>query len=337
MDILILGGTVFLGRHLVHAALTRGHRITLFHRGQHNAGLFADEPMVDVLHGDRDGGLHSLRGRRWDAVIDTCGYVPRLVHDAATLLADQVEHYTFISTISVYPDPVRPGLTEADPVGILDEPTTETVTGATYGPLKALCEQAAEDAMPGRVLTIRPGLIVGPHDPSDRFTYWPVRVQRGGAILAPGNPDQEIQFVDVRDLAQWTIRMVEARTVGIFNATGPAEPLTMARFLAACAGVIWPPDNPPPGRFTWVDEAFLLGEDVGPYVDMPLWVPAADAGLEQVNCAKALAAGLTFRAQAETIRATLDWAAARSADHLWRAGLTPEREAQLLAKWSPSA
>ncbi|MBX3014865.1 MAG: NAD-dependent epimerase/dehydratase family protein [Caldilineaceae bacterium] len=325
MKILILGGTVFVGRHLVEAATSRGHTVTLFNRGQHNPELF---PQVEKLRGNRDGELAVLAGRQWDAVIDTCGYVPRLVHDAATALADQVDHYTFISTISVYPDYSQAGLDETAAVGTLPDPTVEEVTGERYGPLKALCEAAAEAAMPGRVLTIRPGLIVGPHDPTDRFTYWPVRVARGGAVLAPGEPSQAVQFIDVRDLAAWTIRMVEAKATGVYNATGPATTLPMQRFLAACNQVGGAQAN-----LLWVDEPFLTEAKVGAFVELPLWVPAAMAGLEQINCGKAIAAGLTFRPLATTIGDTLTWHATRPTDHSWRAGLSATREAELLQAW----
>lgn len=322
MRLLIIGGTVFVGRHLVESALARGHEVTLFNRGQHNPDLF---PTVEKLRGNRDGELGVLAGRQWDAVIDTCGYVPRLVRDSATALANQVEHYTFISTISVYPDYSQAGLDESAAVGVLADSTTEEVTGESYGPLKAICEQAAEAAMPGRVLTIRPGLIVGPNDPTDRFTYWPVRVQRGGELLAPGEPSQQVQFIDVRDLAAWTIQMVEDKALGIYNATGPDYVLTMQRLLEECNAVA---ENN--ASFTWVTEAFLQEQSVGAFVEMPLWVPAEMAGLEQVNCQKAIAAGLTFRPLDTTIRDTLAWHATRDAAHSWRAGITPERESQLL-------
>lgn len=325
MRLLIIGGTVFLGRHLVEAARARGHTITLFNRGQHNPELF---PMVEKLRGSRDGALGVLAGRQWDAVIDTCGYVPRLVEASARQLADQVDHYTFISTISVYPDYSQAGIDETAPVGTLAAPTVEEVTGETYGPLKALCEAAAEAAMPGRVLTIRPGLIVGPHDPTDRFTYWPVRVAQGGEVLAPGEPTQQVQFIDVRDLAEWTIKLIEAKQTGIYNATGPAQPLTMQHLLAGCKTVAASDAD-----FTWVSEPFLLEQQVGAFVEMPLWVPAEMAGLEQVNCQKAINAGLSFRALATTIRDTLAWHNTRTAAHQWRAGLTPERESTLLEAW----
>jgi len=328
MRILIIGGTVFVGRHLVEAALAHGHTVTLFNRGQHNPELF---PTVEKIKGDRDGGLGALAGRQWDAVIDTCGYIPRSVRESATQLANQVGHYTFISTISVYSDYSQAGIDEASPVGTLDDPTVEAVTGESYGPLKALCEQAAEAAMPRRVLSIRPGLIVGPHDPTDRFTYWPVRIAGGGEVLAPGDAAQQVQFIDARDLAEWTIRMVEANVTGIYNATGPAYPLTMAQLLTECNSVAQHKAD-----FTWVSEAFLLEQNVGAFVEMPLWVPAAMAGLEQVNCQKAITAGLTFRPLATIISDTLAWHATRTTnqqENPRRGGLTSERETQLLQAW----
>ncbi len=325
MKLLILGGTIFLGRHLVEAALARNHEITLFNRGQHNPDLF---PEVEKLHGDRAQDLSALAGRRWDAVIDTCGYVPRYVRMAAEALADSVEHYTFVSSISVYPDFSQPGVDESAPVGKLADESVEEVTGETYGPLKALCEQAAEAVMPGRVFNLRPGLIVGPYDSSDRFTYWVQRIAHGGEVVAPGDPQQPVQFIDVRDLAAWTVQMVEARQTGIYNATGPAQPLPIQQFLETCQAVI--PSN---ATLTWVSEAFLLEQQVGPFVEMPLWVPASDAGLDQVNCMKAIQAGLRFRPISETIRDTLTWHNTRPQNITLRAGLSPEREQALLEAW----
>jgi 2'-hydroxyisoflavone reductase len=328
MNVLILGGTVFLGRHLTEAALAAGHDVTLFNRGQHNADLYPD---LEKLRGDRDGGLDVLKGRTWDAVVDTCGYVPRLVRDSASLLANAVDHYTFISTLSVYRDFRVRGLREEAAVGMLDDETTEAVTGGsngTYGPLKALCEQAAEAAMPGRVLSVRPGLIVGPYDPTDRFTYWPVRVARGGEMLAPPTPQAPVQFIDARDLAEWVIRMAERNKTGIYNATGPAERLTFASFLAAC--------NRTAGNaatFIWASPAFLAEQQVRPWRDLPLWVPDEMWGLLQVDTTKATAEGLAFRPLAETLQDTLMWAQQRPDPHEWQAGLSTEREAGLLAKW----
>jgi len=327
MRILILGGTVFLGRHLAGLALERGHALTLLHRGEHGAELF---PASEHLLADRDGRLDVLAGRRWDVAIDTCGYVPRIVAASAEALANSVEHYTFVSTLSVHADNDVIGRTEEAAVGTLEDPTTEVVDGATYGPLKALCEQAAEAAMPGRVLVVRPGLIVGPHDPSDRFTYWPVRLARGGQVLAPEGRDAAVQFVDVRDLARWMLDLAERRTTGTFNAVGPATPLTLGTVLDACTLA--------DGKTTTIAYAswpFLESKGVAPYMDLPLWVPDVPsyAGASNFDCAKAIRAGLTFRSSEETAADTLAWAQTRPSTHQWRAGLTPEREAELLTAW----
>jgi 2'-hydroxyisoflavone reductase len=328
MKILIIGGTVFLGRHLVDAALARGHTVTLFNRGQHNPELY---PEVEKLRGDRDGGLDALRDRQWDVVIDTCGYVPRVVRASANLLAGAVERYAFISSISVYPQFPEPGMDESAPVGTLADPSIEKVTGESYGPLKALCEQAVEAALSGRTLVIRPGLIVGPHDPTDRFTYWPHRVSRGGEVLAPGRPDRHVQVIDVRDLAEWTIAMVEGRQTGVFNATGPATPLLFDDVLEVSRTV-----SGADARITWVSEAFLAEREVGPWIELPLWIPESDPdtrGFSDVSVARAIEAGLRFRPLADTVRDTLAWVAERPEGHTWRAGLAAEREAELLAAW----
>ncbi len=323
MKLLILGGTVFLGRHLVEAALERGHEVTLFNRGQHNPELF---PEVEKLRGDRGSDMAALEGRHWDAVIDTSGYVPRVVQQSARMLADAVEHYTFISSISVYATFDAPGLDENTPVATLDDPHVEEITGETYGALKALCEQAAEEAMPGRVLVLRPGLIVGPHDPTDRFSYWVARTARGGEVLAPGQPERQIQIIDARDLAQWNLRMVEARQTGVFNATGPDDVLTMGDFLDTCKSV-----TQSDASFTWTDEAFLLKQGVAPWQELPLWMPSSEEDMQsilQVSIARATAAGLRFRPLADTVRDTYAWLTQRLAEHEWRAGLAPERETE---------
>jgi 2'-hydroxyisoflavone reductase len=328
MRILILGGTVFLGPALVEAALASGHQVTLFNRGRSRPDLF---PQIEKVHGDRADGLAALSGRRWDAVIDTCGYVPRIVRQSAEQLAPAVERYIFISSLSVYADVSQPGLDESAPVGKLEDETIEEVTGETYGPLKALCEQAAEQAMPGRVLVIRPGLIVGPHDPTDRFTYWPHRVAQGGEVLAPGRPARPIQFIDVRDLAEWTIHMAEAKQTGVYNANGPAQPLPMADLLATCQAA-----SGSQAKFTWVDEAFLAEHNVAPWQELPAWLPESDetyAGFFAIDCRKAIAAGLSLRPLTDTVQDTLAWAATRPADYVWRAGLSPGREAELLEKF----
>jgi 2'-hydroxyisoflavone reductase len=343
MKLLILGGTKFLGRYLVEEALARGHEVTLFNRGQLNPELF---PEVEKLRGDRDGGLDALRGGRWDAVIDPSGYSPRVVRDSARLLSDAAEHYTFVSSQSAYRDTSVPGVDESYPVGTIAEERlreaealkqSELIAAPffpeVYGALKALCERAAEEEMPGRVLTVRAGLIVGPHDYSDRFTYWPRRVAEGGEVLAPGRPERQVQFIDVRDLAAWALDMAEARRAGTFNATGPDYVLTMGRVLEVCAET-----TGSGAGFVWVDERFLLEAGVGPWMELPLWV--VEGGEDTVNrhfmevCVdKAVAAGLRFRPLSETVRDTLAWDAARPPDTQRRAGLARERERQLLEAW----
>jgi 2'-hydroxyisoflavone reductase len=316
MDILILGGTNFLGPHLVEAAQARGHRLTLFNRGRR--ALFPD---VEKIRGDRNSDLALLQIRHWDAAIDTSGYLPRSVRLSTEALAHAIERYIFISTISVYADFSRPGMDESAPLATLTDTSVEEVTNETYGGLKVLCEQAVEQALPGRALLIRPGFIVGPGDVTDRFTYWPYRVAQGGEMLVPGEPGQRLQFIDARDLAAWIISMIEERQVGTYNATGPDYPLTMGRLLEECQIVTGRNDLRP----IWVDEKFLLQREVYP----PLWAPAEEAGAHAVDCSKALRAGLTFRPLADTIRATLAW---KNGGELI-AGLKPDQEKQLLQQW----
>ncbi|MBI3959587.1 MAG: NAD-dependent epimerase/dehydratase family protein [Chloroflexi bacterium] len=328
MKLLILGGTVFLGRHLVTAAQVRGHEVTLFNRGQHNPELF---PAVEKLRGDRDGDLSALAGRRWDAVIDPSGYVPRLVAASAALLADAVEHYTFVSSLSAYANFAQPNQDEGAPLATMDDPTVEAITGETYGPLKVLSEEAAQTALPGRVAVIRPGLIVGPHDPTDRFTYWPVRVATGGDILAPAPADYPVEFTDVRDLAEWMVRVAEERIPGVFNASGPAQAATLGGLLKTSRQI-----SDSNARFVWTDDSFLQENGVQPWSQLPLWIGNGPeyAGFSRYDCSRAIAAGLTFRPVEETVAATLEWAQSRPAGYAWRAGLTPERETELLAKWA---
>ncbi|MFN8542338.1 MAG: hypothetical protein U0232_33275 [Thermomicrobiales bacterium] len=327
MKLLILGGTVFLGRHIVEYALKRGHEVTIFTRGQRNPDLF---PEVERVRGNRDGDLGLLDGGRWDAVIDTSGYFPRVVRASAEFLADKADRYIFISTISVFSDYSKVGMAEDGPIGTIADPTIEEITGESYGPLKALCEQAVEEAFPGRALIIRPGLIVGPYDQSDRFTYWPSRLARGGEVLVPRSLDREIQIVDVRDLAGWAVRMAEERATGVFNATGPDRSLTMGELFDAGRAVAGSDATP-----VVVAEDFLLERNVGPWMEVPLWMPDKPemAGFFAIDCSSAFAAGLTFRPLAETVRDTLAWDRTRPADAPRRAGLAPEREAELLAEW----
>lgn len=327
MKLLVLGGTVFLGVHLVEAAKRAGHEVTIFTRGQSNPQLFPD---VEKLYGNRDGNMSALTGRRWDAVIDTSGYVPRIVRQSAELLADAVDTYVYVSSVSAYEDLSAPGADETSPVGVPEDPDTEEV-GKYYGVLKAACERTIEEILPQRTLHIRPGLLVGPHDPSDRFTYWPIRLKRGGRVLAPGNPDAQVQFIDARDLAEWIIRMIEAKQRGIYNATGPELRLSMQSFLHQCKAAL-----ASEAEFVWLDHAFLLEHEVQPWIEMPLWIPPSGntepvAHLMAVSVRRALDAGLTFRPIEETVRDTLEWNATRPADQQRRAGLDPDKERALLA------
>ena len=330
LRILILGGTGFLGPALVEAARARGHRLTLFNRGKTRPGLF---PELEKLHGDRDGKLDALRGRDWDAVVDTSGYVPRIVRASAELLAPHVGRYLFVSSISVYADSPAP-LDEGSKVATMPDETSEEVR-RWYGPLKALCERAAERALPGRALSVRPGLIVGPGDPTDRFTYWPARFDRGGEVLAPGDGRDPVQLVDVRDLAAWMVKALEDGLAGTFNAVGPAATLPVAGLLEACRV---------PGReatLRWVDAAFLRREKVEPWSDLPVWIPGdgEDAGMARTSNARAVARGLSFRPVGETARDTLAWWKGLPEERRAkpRAGLTPAREAEVLAAWRKAA
>lgn len=327
MKLLILGGTVFLGRHIVTAALARGHEVTLFNRGQHNPDLFPD---VEKLRSDRDGGLSVLEGHQWDAAIDTSGYVPRIVRASAEALKNVVSHYTFISSVSVYANFDVPELDEQAQLATLEDETVEQVTNETYGALKALCEQAVEQVMPGRALIVRPGLIVGPDDPTDRFTYWPVRIARDGEMLVPGRPESPVQFIDVRDLAEWIVRMVEARKTGNYNATGPDYTLQWVQFLDTCKEVTGGDT-----QFTWVDESFLLALPEEP--SLQPWVPDEYIGINCANCSKAFADGLTFRPLATTIRDTLAWKNASPTRDTLKSGFSPEQEQQLLHDWKKTS
>jgi 2'-hydroxyisoflavone reductase len=331
MKLLIIGGTVFLGRHLVNAALRKGHEVSLFNRGKSNPELF---PEVEKLHGDRAVDISPLKGRQWDVVIDTCGFVPRHVREMAQLLSDSVAHYTFISSVSVYSDFSQIGMDESTPTGKL-ETETEDVTGETYGPLKALCEQAAESIMPGRVLSVRAGLLVGPYDYSGRFSYWITRIAKGGDVLAPGRPERLIQFIDARDVADWNIAMAEYKHAGTFNVTG--NPIPIGDLLHTCKAV-----TGSDATFTWVDQSFLADHDVSPWQEMPVWLPENDGydGMFTTSIANAVAHGLTIRPVLDTVRDTWAWLndpekGSGAAKRLLEtsAGLPPEKEAAVLEKW----
>ena len=325
--ILILGGTHFIGPHIVDAARAHGHTLTLFNRGKTNPGLFPD---IEQIHGDRNGDLAGLRGRRWDAVIDTSGQLPRQVDRSATLLAGACERYVFVSTISVYKDGLPAGADETAPLATLDGPDDDRFSVETYGAHKAMCEAAAERAMPGRVAIVRPHVIAGPGDDSDRFTYWPVRVARGGTMLAPDAPEDPVQYVDVRDLATWLVRVVEERTTGIYNAVGPRDPLTFGQLLEACAvaaGV-----RP---ELRWMSAEALANAKVEPWSDLPLWLPPKGdmAGAARLSNRRAVARGFTTRPVVDTARDTLAWFRGLPPERQQKlhAGLTSEREAEVLA------
>jgi 2'-hydroxyisoflavone reductase len=326
MRLLLLGGTSFLGRHISLQALDRGHQLTLFTRGRTNPELF---PEAERLHGDRDGGLESLRGRSFDAVIDTSGYVPRVVSQSAELLAGNVGSYLFVSSVSVYDGNGGAGSEVDGPVGTIADETTEQITEESYGPLKALCEQAVERALPGRSLVIRPGLIVGPDDPTDRFTYWPARIAEGGRVLAPGDPSAPTQVIDVRDLATWSLNMAERAATGRFNAVGPARPVTIGELLDRCVSV-----TGVDAEIVWAPNDWLLAAGVEPWSDLPLWL-GGDPELEwmdHVDPGPAVSAGLRHRPLDDTIADTLAWHLAHR-DASWRPGfpMTRQREAELLA------
>lgn len=325
MKILILGGTKFLGRHLVDAALARGHEVTLFNRGKTNPALF---PQVETITGDRGQDIEKLSGREWDAVIDVAGYLLRIVRLSAQGLERSVRRYVYISSISAYAGFSKIGINESDPVGKLKDESVEEINEETYGPLKALCEKTVQDLYGERALIIRPGLIVGPHDPTDRFTYWPLRVKRGGDMLTPEKPGAPIQIVDVRDLSAFIIKLMEENAAGIYNATGPDYELTIGALLDACKRV-----TGSVAALHWASVEFLKEHQVEPWSDMPVWIPdtGKDAGFSRIDVSKAIYAGLEFRPLEETIRDTIAWAETRPADHEWRAGLNPDQESILLA------
>lgn len=325
----MLGGTGFLGPHLVEAALASGWEITLFNRGKTNPHLF---PGLEKLRGDRDGDLGALEGRRWRAVVDTSGYVPRIVKMSSELLGPSIEQYMFVSSVSVYADFSQIGIDETAPVATMEDPANEEVL-KNYGALKALCEQAAEEAMPGRVTNLRPGLIVGPGDPSDRFTYWPVRIARGGRVLCPGTPDDRVQFIDARDLAAWMVGALDNRHVGVYNAVGPDQPLSIGELLHACMLA-----SDSDAQLVWANAEFLEEQEVTPWRDMPVWVPSSapdSRGFATVRSDRAKKTGLRFGPVEQTVADTLAWWNALPAERRekLRAGLPPEREREVLAAW----
>ena len=318
MKLLLLGGPKFVGRAVIDAALARGYEVTLFNRGTTGGDLY---PELERIVGDRDGGLEGLLGRHWDAVVDTSGYVPRIVGASANLLAAAVGHYVLVSSISVY-ESFAEVVDESAPLATLSEPGSEKVS-EHYGALKALSEREVERAFPGCATLVRAGLIVGPHDPTGRFTYWPHRIARGGDVLVPGPAWRHVQFVDVRDLAEWILRAAETRLDGPYNVTGNS---TMGAVVDAARRV-----SGAAARAVEVDDAFLTAQGVGQWMELPLWIDPGTEGWQhfmEVDASRASATGLTFRPLDETVAATL-----ADAELVDGVGLAPERERELLEAW----
>ena len=334
LRILILGGTGFTGPFQVRYALSRGHKVTVFNRGKTHPGELPEG--VEQLIGDRNGKLDALKGRQWDVVIDVPTSLPVWVRDAAAVLKGNVDRYVFISTVSVYAD-TNHGYDESGPLAKYEgpDPYKETIEAMkasgykTYGPLKALSEQEAQNAFPGKALIVRPGLIVGPRDETDRFTYWPVRIDRGGEVLAPGQPNDPVQIIDGRDLAEWIIRMAEQNVSGVYNAVGPDKPLTIGGMLDGIKGALGSK-----ATFTWATADFLEKQKVEAWSDMPVWT-GSESGMARTSNKRAVEKGLTFRPLAETARDTLAWFKQQTPERQakLRSGLTPEREKEVLEAW----
>ena len=333
LSILILGGTGFLGPATIETALARGHKVTMFNRGKTRPGLF---PKVEHLQGDRDPnkgeGLKSLAGRAWDVVIDNSAYYPRMVKASAELLAPHAKQYIIISSISAYKEPNPVGGTETAPLATMPDPTLESMGKDMmyYGALKALCEQAAEAAMPGRVTVVRPGYIVGPDDPSGRFAYWPVRLDRGGEVAVPGSPEDPIQVIDVRDLGAWLVKVAEQHSMGVFNACGPQRKLAWGRVVTACRKA-----TRTKATLVWIPATFMARHEE---VEFPIWAPYAGdtKGFHTWSNARALAAGLRFRPVEETVKDTLAWFKTQEKEEKGRtklAGPAADAETKLLAAW----
>ncbi len=331
LRILILGGTAFLGPHQIKYALGRGHKITTFTRGQTEPTVNREVfERVESLIGDRNNNLNALEGRKWDAVIDNSATYPRWVKQTTDILKENVGTYLFTSTLSVHASFEKKGLTEDDPVAITEDPTVEDMK--YYGALKALSEDVTRKAFGKNAIIVRPHLIVGPGDRTDRWTYWPVRISEGGEVLAPGYPDQAAQYIDVKDLAEFNIRLIENRAAGTYSAVGPTSPFSMAEMLYGIRAVVSNSVS-----FTWVDQDFLMENDVAPWREMTAWMPSGGKrdGFSSFDNRKAVTAGLTYRPLAETAASTLDW---------WRtlpkerrknpkAGLARNKEKKVLEKW----
>lgn len=325
LDLLIMGGTRFIGPHVIRAARERGHRLTMFNRGKTNPDLFPD---VENLTGDRVAGeLDALEGRDWDAVLDTSAYFPHVVHQALEVFGDRIDQYLLISTISVYDGWDYPGIDEDTPKHepLFDE--SADLTGETYGPLKVACEQRAHEHAPDTLTILRPGIVAGPRDHTDRFTFWPVRASRGGEVLVPGAPSDPIQYIDVRDLAAWMLDCVEQAITGTFNTVVPDGSVTMGSLVEASRGAA----GDEAAEATWVDTEFLRSRDATE--EFPLWAPAdgPTRGLHRVDTSRAMDAGMQTRSVAETAADTLAWFEEQESE--LSAGPSEEREEELLAAY----
>ncbi len=324
MKILVIGGTIFVGRHIVEAALQRGHNVTLFNRGRTESALFGD---VEKIVGDRSESLDKLARRTWDVIIDTSGYVPRVVSKSCEALKSSCQSYVFISTGSVYKDKSKPGISEDNETLIPKDPDALEWNDDTYGEMKSGCEVVVTKTFAEQALIIRPGVVVGPYDPTDRFTYWPVRIESGGWVLAPGRPERPIQFIDARDLGTWTILLSESKANGIYNAIGPDYQLSMNKFLNDC-GTVAQSD----ATFIWVPDQVLLQQKIEPWSEMPFWIPenTENSGMSLRDNSKAIKSGLTFRPLLETIADTLNWWHEEKAGCDLKAGINRKRESEIL-------
>ncbi|MEH7154847.1 NAD-dependent epimerase/dehydratase family protein [Neobacillus drentensis] len=339
MKILVLGGSRFLGKTFVDEALKRNHEVTIFNRGIQSPGI----KDVEILTGNRFGNLKALQNRYWDAVLDTSGFIPYTVQNTTNLLRDQVQHYTFISSISVYKDWIQENLDENYPVLEMSMEEANQLSMDADGPIyqyyghfKALCEQIAEKNMPGRVLNIRAGQLIGPNDYTDRVPYWVNRIAKGGKVLVPGNPNRRVQIIDNKDLANWILNMEEKLSAGTFNATGPDYPLTKKEFVDACIKVTGSNAD-----VVWAEEQFLLDRKVAPWTEMPLWVPENSPlssesvepwkGAFSINVDKAIQSGLSFRPIEDSITDIYEWEKTRHlTEDEWQAGMQADREKELL-------
>ena len=344
LKILMLGGTGFLGPIIVRYALDRGHEVTLFNRGSRDE-MFPD---LEQLQGDRyeDNALEPLKGREWDVAIDTWTYLPYIVRRSAEALRDSIKNYIVVSTISVYGDRNTIDMTEDAPLATMPDELVDTIRtnreiGAHYGALKALCEQTVEEVMGGRSCNVRPGLIVGPRDPTNRWTWWPYRVRKGGAMIGPGQPGHYTQIIDVRDCGEFCVTAAERTLHGSYNAVTPARAITMGGMLDTCRRI-----SGSNARFTWIDADFLREQGLSAWGHLPAWIPPTAPGYEgfgQMSVERSIANGLTHRPLEDTIQATLDWLDTLPPEAIARldaglterggAGVPPEMEARVLEAW----